>query len=150
MDKCKEFIYRNQSKIKAVLLIASAISAINCFSRFDYNIVVYLYIYFLWDNNIDNKEMESSERLNSFFFLLASLLFDLMWIFTWPSKWASINDYESNVHTAVTLLSWVGLGFKGLIIFSIGLIKISEITRTLPKNIQEKLAGAGYTEQIDD
>ena len=150
MDKCKDFIYRNQSKIKIILLISATLSTITCFSKFDYNLVLFLYLYFLWDNNIDNKELESSERLNVFFFLLFSFLIDLAWLFIWPGRWSSYTDYEKNVHFIVTLSSWIILGLKLFITFSIGLIKWSSIRSSLPKAIQEKLSGEGYSEQVDD
>lgn len=149
MDKCKDAIYRHQGKIKIILITSIAISLLNCFSRFDYNFVVFLYLYFLWDNNIENKQLESTERVIAWFFLCFTVLADLLWLFTWPSKWSKIKDFQSTIHFIVSLSSWINLGLKGVIIFSVGLINWSSIRSSLPKTVQEKLTG-NYKEQVDE
>ena len=54
------------------------------------------------------------------------------------------------IHIFVILLSWIGIGLKGFIIFAIGLIEWSSIKSSLPKQVQERLTGKNYQEQKDD
>lgn len=149
MDKCKDWIFKNQGKIKHFLLIGAVIGGINCLSRPDYNLIIYLYLYFIWDQCNDLKEMQNSEKLNSWFFLIFSVVVDVFWTLFWSGKWSHIKDFEKFIHVLVIILSWVGIGVKGFIIFAIGLIEWSSIKSSLPKTVQEKLTGM-YKEQKDD
>jgi hypothetical protein len=149
MDKCKDWVYQNQDKIKTFLIIGAALAAFNCLTRPDYNLIIYLYIYFVFDSCGDNKEMQSSEKLNSWFFLIFSILIDLFWTMFWSGKWSHIRDFERTIHVIVIITSWVAIGVKGFIIFAIGLIEWSSIKSSLPVKLQEKLTGNNYKEQSD-
>lgn len=149
MNGCKDWIYKNQDKIKLFLLIGAGIAAFNCLTRPDYNLIIYLYIYFIWDSCNDNKEMQSSEKLNSWFFLIFSILIDLFWTIFWSGKWSHIKDFERTIHVIVIITSWVSIGIKGFIIFAIGLIEWSSIKSSLPAKLQEKLTGSNYQPQND-
>jgi len=149
MNGCKDWIYKNQDKIKTFLLIGAGIGAFNCLTRPDYNVIIYLYIFFIFDSCNDNKEMQSSEKLNSFFFLLFSLLIDLFWTLFWSGKWSHIKDFERTIHVIVIITSWVAIGLKGFIIFCVGLIEWSSIKSSLPTKLQERLAGGDYKAQND-
>lgn len=48
MDKVKAFILNNQDKLKYVVLTGAAIGAFNCLTRPDYNMIVYIYMYYVW------------------------------------------------------------------------------------------------------
>ena len=149
MDKCKEWIYKNQDKIKTFLLAGAALGAFNCLTRPDYNLVIYLYLYFIWDYCSDNQEVQAKEKLNSWFFLIFSIIIDLSWTLFWSGKWSHIKDFERTIHVIVILTSWIGIVLKGFVIFTIGLIEYANIKSALPKGIQEKLTG-NYKEQVDN
>ncbi len=93
--------------------------------------------------------MQSSEKLNSWFFLIFSILIDLFWTMFWSGKWSHIRDFERTIHVIVIITSWVAIGVKGFIIFAIGLIEWSSIKSSLPIKLQEKLTGSNYKEQAD-
>lgn len=149
MNRCKEWIYKNQDKIKLFLLIGAGLAAFNCLTRPDYNLIIYLYIYFVFDQINDNKEVQNSEKINSWFFLIFSLLVDLFWTLFWSGKWSHIKDFERTIHVIVIITSWVAIGFKGFLIFAIGLIDWSLIRASLPKKLQEKLNQGNYNSQSD-
>jgi hypothetical protein len=54
MEKIKHLVFQHQDKFKHVLLLGAGIAALNCLARADFNIVVYLYIYFIW-NFLESK-----------------------------------------------------------------------------------------------
>jgi hypothetical protein len=54
MEKIKHLVFQHQDKLKHGLLIAAGIAALNCLARADYNLVVYLYIYYIW-HFLENK-----------------------------------------------------------------------------------------------
>lgn len=146
---CKDWVYKNQDKIKIFLLIGAGIAAFNCLTRPDYNLIIYLYIYFIFDSCNDNKEMQASEKLNSWFFLIFSILIDLFWTLFWSGKWSHIKDFERTIHVIVIITSWVAIGVKGFLIFAIGLIEWASIKSSLPAKLQEKLTG-NYKAQEND
>jgi len=146
---CKDWVYKNQEKIKLFLIIGAGIGAFNCLTRPDYNLILYLYIYFIWDSCSDQKEMQSSEKLNSWFFLIFSIIVDLFWTMFWSGKWSHIKDFERTIHVIVIITSWVAIGLKGFIVFAIGLIEWSTIKSSLPQKLQEKLTGNNYKPQDD-
>lgn len=148
MESCKQWIYQNQDKMAYFFLLGAAIGGFNCLTRPDYNLVIYLYIYFIWDKCSDNKEMQSSEKLNSWFFLIFSVLIDVFWTLFWSGKWSHIKDFEKTIHVIVIITSWVAIGIKGFIIFAIGLVEWSSIKSSLPEKLQERLTG-NYKQQQD-
>ncbi len=148
MESCKQWVYQNQDKMAYFFLLGAAIGGFNCLTRPDYNLVIYLYIYFIWDKCSDNKEMQSSEKLNSWFFLIFSVLIDVFWTLFWSGKWSHIKDFEKTIHVIVIITSWVAIGIKGFIIFAIGLVEWSSIKSSLPEKLQERLTG-NYKQQQD-
>ena len=54
MEKIKHLVFQHQDKLKYALLIGATISAINCLARPDFNLVLYLYIYYVW-NILESK-----------------------------------------------------------------------------------------------
>lgn len=151
MDKCKDWIYKNQEKMKIFFAIGALIAIFNCLTRSDYNVVLYLYLYYLFDTNYELKNVQAKEKLFTFFFLTFSILIDIFWVLYWSSKWNNIKDFERTIHTIVVLTSWIGIGVKGFIIFSYGLVEWASIKSSLPKKFQEKLAQSqGYQEQNDN
>lgn len=150
MDKCKQWIYGNQDKIKYFFVLGGSIGAINCLSRPDFNLIIYIYLYFIWDMCHDIKEVQSREKISSWLFLIFSILVDIFWTLFWSGKWSHIKDLEKFIHIIVILLSWIAIGVKGFIIFAIGLIEWSSIKSSLPQSVQEKLTGTNYKAQKDD
>ena len=49
MEKVKHFIFQHQDKLKYGLLLGAGIGALNCIARADYNLILYLYIYYIWN-----------------------------------------------------------------------------------------------------
>lgn len=149
MDTCKNWIYQNQEKLKLIIFCGAIVAAVNCFARADYNLVIYLYIYLIFDNCSSNKALLESEKLCSWFFLMFSIILDVFWTLYWRGKWSGVAaDFERNIHFLVLLGSWIGIGIKGFLIFAIGLVEWSSIKSTLPISLREKLEG-NYQQQSD-
>ena len=54
MKKLEELIVQHQDKFKFALIAGIGIAAFNCFARADYNLIIYIYVYYIW-NNLDSK-----------------------------------------------------------------------------------------------
>ena len=54
MEKIKHLVFQHQDKLKYGLLIAAGVASINCLARPDYNIIIYIYIYYIW-NILESK-----------------------------------------------------------------------------------------------
>lgn len=113
MERVKAIAYKNESKFKYLLLAGAGVGAFNTLCRPDFNLVVYLYAFYVWNNMGDSKETQANEKINSFFVLLYSLFIDFIWCFYWGSRWGSLkSDNEGVVHTIVLFTSWIAIGLK--------------------------------------
>ena len=58
MESIKQLIAKHGDKFKFLILGAIGISAFNTLVRADYNIVLYLYIYYVWTMMTESKVIE--------------------------------------------------------------------------------------------
>ena len=119
MDKLKEIVFQHQDKLKFGLMAGIGIGAFNCFARADYNLILYIYVYYIWnmlDSKVNlhiNKETQENEKINSFFLLGYSLIIDLVWVFYWGSVWSALKlDNQVFIHSLVKLFSWLAILLK--------------------------------------
>ena len=49
MEKAKELVIQHQDKFKFALFAGIGIAAFNCFARADYNLILYIYVYYVWN-----------------------------------------------------------------------------------------------------
>lgn len=54
MEKVKEIVNQHQDKLKFALWAGIGIGAFNCFARADYNLILYIYVYYVL-NMLDSK-----------------------------------------------------------------------------------------------
>ncbi len=112
MDRIKQLVTQHQDKFKFLLFGGAGIAAFNTLARPDFNLILYLYIYYVWNNMNDSKETQASEKINSFFILAYSLIIDIIWSSFWGSRWGMKNDNESSIHSMVIFFSWVAIFVK--------------------------------------
>ena len=48
MDKVRKFVQDHHHNFKYSLMLAAALGAFNCLAKPDYNVVLYLYIYYVY------------------------------------------------------------------------------------------------------
>ena len=98
----------------------------------------------------NDPEIQTKEKITSFYILFYSLFIDFIWCFFWKSQWGYLKeDIESGTHGLVILLSWLGILLKIFIGIVILVSEKNIIKGTLPKKLGEKL-NSGYLPQIDD
>jgi len=112
MDRLKQLVIKHQNNFKFLLFAGAAIACLNTLARADFNIILYLYVYYVWHNMADSKEAQTNEKINSFFVFLFSLLIDFIWVFFWGSRWGEKDDNEAFVHSFVIFFSWIGILLK--------------------------------------
>ena len=150
MEKVKQLAEKHSDKLKYLLLTGAFIGLINTFCRADYNIVIYLYMFYVWAFMKEDLENQSREKVTFFFILWYSLIIDIIWCFFWKSKWGLLKeDIESGTHGLVIFLSWIGIFLKVVIGFIIAVSERNILKGTLPKALSEKL-NTGYIPQVDD
>ena len=66
--------------IKASFLVIVFIACFTCFSRADYNLILFAFAFILWDKNDDQKT-----RL--IYLMVFSFINDLVWLIYWTSYW---------------------------------------------------------------
>ena len=137
-------------KLKYLFLSGACLALINTFSRADYNFVLYLYMYYIWIYITNDLEIQTREKITSFYILFYSLFIDLIWCLFWKSQWGYLKeDIESGTHGLVIFLSWIGILLKVTIIIIIVFAEKNIMKGALPKKLGEKL-NAGYSQHIDD
>ena len=83
MDNIKNILSRHSNKLKYLYLCGALIAAINTLSRADYNFVLYIYMFYVWTFMQNSPEAKKQDKISSFYFLIFSLLIDLIWTMFW-------------------------------------------------------------------
>jgi hypothetical protein len=55
MNTIKNLVYKNKEKIHFIFLAGAAIAAINTLLRPDYNLIIYLYLFYVWTMMTNSK-----------------------------------------------------------------------------------------------
>ncbi len=150
MEKIKQLAEKYSSKLKYLLLGGAFIGLINTFCRADYNLIIYLYMFYVWAFMNEDLESQTKEKVTFFYILLYSILIDIIWCFFWNSKWGLLKeDIESGTHGLVIFLSWIGIFLKIIIGLIIAVSERNILKGSLPRALSEKL-NSGYLQQVDD
>lgn len=84
------------------------IACFTCFSRADYNLILFAFAYILWDREEDQKS-----RLVYLF--VYSAIIDLVWLIYWLNFWER-SEFDKNwskgVHHFVEVLSFIEFAIK--------------------------------------
>ena len=150
MESIKQMAETHSDKLKYLLIVGAFIGLINTFCRADYNFIIYLYMFYVWNFMKEEIESQTREKTTFFYILLYSLIIDIIWCFFWNSKWGLIKeDVESGTHGLVILLSWIGILLKVIILIIIAFSESNVLKGSLPKQLSEKF-NSEYAPQIDD
>ena len=57
MDKIRTLILENEEKIAYLFYAGAGLGAINCLTRPDFNLFLYIYLIYIW-SILENKEVE--------------------------------------------------------------------------------------------
>ena len=150
MEKVVQLAEKYSDKLKYLLLGGALVGLINTFCRADYNLVIYLYMFYVWQFMKDDIESQTREKVTFFYILCYSIIIDVIWCFFWNSKWNLLKeDIESGTHGLVIFFSWIGIFLKIVVGIIIAVSERNILKGTLPKKLNEKL-NDGYIPQYDD
>ncbi len=150
MEKVIQLAEKYSDKLKYLLLGGALVGLINTFCRADYNLVIYLYMFYVWQFMKDDLESQTREKVTFFYILCYSIIIDVIWCFFWNSKWNLLKeDIESGTHGLVIFFSWIGIFLKIVVGIIIAVSERNILKGTLPKKLNEKL-NEGYIPQYDD
>ncbi len=150
MEKVIQLAEKYSDKLKYLLLGGALVGLINTFCRADYNLVIYLYMFYVWQFMKDDLESQTREKVTFFYILCYSIIIDVIWCFFWNSKWNLLKeDIESGTHGLVIFFSWIGIFLKIVVGIIIAVSERNILKGTLPKKLNEKL-NEGYMPQYDD
>ena len=150
MEKVKQLAEKYSDKLKYLLLIGAFVALINTFCRADYNLIIYLYMFYIWTFMKEDLQSQAREKVTFFHILCYSIIIDIIWCFFWNSKWDLLKeDIESGTHGLVIFFSWIGIFLKAIIGLVIAVSERNILKGTLPKSLSEKL-NSGYLPQVDD
>ena len=150
MESIKQLAEKHSDKLKYLLIAGAFIGLMNTFCRADYNFIIYLYMFYVWNFMKEEIESQTREKTTFFYILLYSLIIDIIWCFFWNSKWGLIKeDIESGAHGFVILFSWIGILLKVIILIIIAFSERNVLKGSLPKQLSEKF-NSEYIPQMDD
>ena len=150
MEKVTQLAEKYSDKLKYLLLGGALVGLINTLCRADYNLVIYLYMFYVWQFMKDDLESQTREKVTFFYILCYSIIIDVIWCFFWNSKWNLLKeDIESGTHGLVIFFSWIGIFLKIVVGIIIAVSERNILKGTLPKKLNEKL-NEGYMPQYDD
>ena len=150
MEKVKQLAEKYSDKLKYLLLTGAFVALINTFCRADYNLIIYLYMFYIWTFMKEDLQSQAREKVTFFYILCYSIIIDIIWCFFWNSKWDLLKeDIESGTHGLVIFFSWIGIFLKAIIGLVIAVSERNILKGTLPKSLSEKL-NSGYLPQVDD
>ena len=150
MDKITQLAEKHSDKLKYLFLTGTCIGLINTFCRADYNLILYLYTFYIWIHLTEDQKIQLREKVTIFYILLYSLFIDIIWCFFWKSQWGYLKqDIESGTHGLVLFLSWIGILLKIIIGVIIAVSEKNILKGALPKKLGEKL-NSEYLQQIDE
>ena len=84
MDKVRHFFISHDGILKYSLLTLMGVHFISCYKRADYNLILYIMMYFVWipveNVGVVTKEVSRQEKGFCFILLIFTLLLDLTWM----------------------------------------------------------------------
>ena len=135
MDTIKNILSRHSNKLKYLYLCGALIAAINTLSRADYNFVLYIYMFYVWTFMQNSPEAKKQDKISSFYFLIFSLLIDLIWTMFWGEKW---NLAPTLIHEMTLFFSWCGIVLKICIVLFIGFLEFDNIKESIQSLMKKK------------
>ncbi len=150
MDKLNKLVDKNKERFKYLLLVCAGLAAFNCLTRPDYNMVLYIYVYYVFYHMEDCLENQAREKLNCFYFMCYSLVIDIVWVLFWSGKWSHVENFERTAHIIVVVLSWLGIVLKIINLIVYFIVEGNSIKASLPEKLKEKLnQNQNYSPQKD-
>ena len=135
MDRVNNFLAKHSGKIKYLFLLGAIIASFNTLGRADYNFILYLYMFYVWTFMESTPEIQSEDKLGTFYLLLYSLFIDLFWCLFWGGKW---DDISTIVHEFTLFFSWIGIILKACIASIIGILEWEIIKASLVRLLRGK------------
>lgn len=143
MEKISSIINQYEEKIKYLYFSLIIIHGINCYSKLDYNVILYTFIYLSWTNsNILgslSKQIEREEKKYSFYLLIGTFALDIVWFLIYGGKGNYLYGIDRAMWSLCYFLSIIGVCGKIIVI----LILMSQLGGVLsakfPGSLQEKV-----------
>lgn len=142
MDKIKHIIAQNENKLKWVFVACLINHLICCYSRTDYNVMLYILLYFSWEPNqigICDKTISAEERNYSYFLLLFTIILDVVWLIAFNNKSEILEGFASGMFTITFVLTIIGVIIKLILAFALGLLELDMLKNYLPQTMQDKI-----------
>lgn len=142
MDKVKQIITQNENKLKWVFIGCLVIHFICCYSRTDYNVMLYILLLFSYEPNqigVCNRVISNEERTYSYFLLLFTIILDIIWLIGFNNKSNILEGFESGMFTITFILTIIGIIIKLILAFALGLLEWEMLKNYLPKSVQDKM-----------
>ena len=90
MEKFKKIATKFSSKLKYLYLCGAILAGINTLSRADYNFVLYLYMFYVWNFMENSSGTQKQDKIGCFYILIYSLIIDFIWTIYWGGKWDTV------------------------------------------------------------
>ena len=135
MEKFKKIATKFSSKLKYLYLCGAILAGINTLSRADYNFVLYLDMFYVWNFMENSSETQKQDKIGCFYILIYSLIIDFIWTIFWGGKWDTV---PTLFHWMILLFSWIGIILKIFIVLFIGILESDNIKSSLKSSLNSR------------
>lgn len=150
MDKITSFIRHHEDKLQYVYLTMIALHAVNCYSRPDYNIVLYALLYLSWSSSINigtlTKQISNEEKNYSYLILLGSFILDVFWFFIYNDRVNYIAGFDWFLWNVCGMFSTLAVCVKFLLILILGVLEWEIVSTNFPASLNDKMDNAQSSE----
>lgn len=143
MEKISSIINQYDEKIKYFYLSLIIIHGINCYSKLDYNVILYAFIYLSWTNsNILgslSKQIEREEKKYTFYLLIGTFVLDVAWFFIYGGKGNYLYGIDRAMWSICYFFSIIGICGKIIVILILMSKSGGMLSANFSGSLQEKV-----------
>ena len=114
---------RIEEVLPKLFMAAAGIAIFNCLARPDFNLPLFVFALFIWQDN------DRRERFKLLGLLVITFLVDFIWLCYWGSY---KTEWGQGIHSFVVFLSAIGFLLKAAIIAAVCFVDKSAIVDSLP------------------
>eukprot|EP01017_Pseudomicrothorax_dubius_P021138 TRINITY_DN2284_c0_g1_i2.p1 TRINITY_DN2284_c0_g1~~TRINITY_DN2284_c0_g1_i2.p1 ORF type:complete len:140 (-),score=16.54 TRINITY_DN2284_c0_g1_i2:122-541(-) len=92
--------------LNILFILGLILASLSCFVRADYNLALFAFAFFIWDNE---KVHSIKYQVRLTYFFLYTLLFDILWIAIWIFIWQGSkldpHSFENKFHKVIMVIN---------------------------------------------
>ena len=137
--QAKQILNATERHLHRIFLASAIFAALSCFSRADYNLPMYAFLYLMWDqDDVSSFQLHTfvqNDKVKLMALMVVTFIGDFLWMFYWvPHYWSTeMSKYQSGLHTFVILCTFINWIMKLAVLVMLGVTKENELKNSIGK-----------------